>query len=73
MQAEKANPGLCQSFLAGVLEAEGVAVDLPEALLRLSCYDYEGYIIGSEEEQFVRLNKKAKGREGGRGDILTHT
>lgn len=60
-QAERAHPGLCQEFIAGVLDAEGVSINLPEALLRLACHDYEQYIINSEEPEFVQLNFKAKG------------
>jgi len=60
-QAERAHPGLCQEFIAGVLDAEGVSINLPEALLRLACHDYEQYIVNSEEPEFVQLNFKAKG------------
>lgn len=60
-QAERCHPGLCQDFIAGVLEAEGVALDLPEVLLRLSCKDAEHYIIDSDEVEFVQLNERAIG------------
>ncbi|KAL5476311.1 hypothetical protein EMCRGX_G026237 [Ephydatia muelleri] len=58
-KAERCHPGLCQDFISGVLEAEGVALDLPEVLLRLSCKDAEHYIINSEEIEFVQLNERA--------------
>ena len=61
VQAERAHPGLCQDFIAGVLDAEGVSINLPEALLRLACHDYQQYIIDSQEEEFVQLNLRAKG------------
>lgn len=60
-QAERAHPGLCQDFIAGVLDAEGVSINLPEALLRLACHDYQQYIIDSAEDEFVQLNLRARG------------
>jgi len=44
-----------------VLDAEGVSLNLPEALLRLACYDVAQYAITSQEEEFIQLNYRAKG------------
>ena len=54
--------GLCQEFLAGVLDAQGVSIDLPEALLRLACNDCQEYTIDSQAEEFIQLNARAKGK-----------
>lgn len=75
-QAERAHPGLCQDFIAGVLDAEGVSINLPEALLRLACHDYQQYIIDSAEAEFVQLNLRARGvcverGEGGQRECQT--
>ena len=60
-QAERSHPGLTESFLGGLLEAEGVSVNLPEALLQLACWDGDQYTINSEEDEYVHLNERAKG------------
>lgn len=60
-QAEYAHPGLTQDFISGVLDAEGVSLNLPEALLRLACFDISQYMITSQEEEFIQLNYRAKG------------
>ena len=60
-QAECVHPGLTQDFISGVLDAEGVALNLPEALLRLACFDVSQYNITSHEEEFIQLNYRAKG------------
>lgn len=44
-----------------------MSVNLPEALLRLACTDCKEYTIESEKEEFVRLNERARGRQGRRG------
>lgn len=54
---------MTQDFISGVLDAEGVDLNLPEALLRLACYDVAQYTITSQEEEFVQLNYRAKGEE----------
>ena len=61
IQAEGAHPGLTQDFISGVLDAEGVSLNLPEALLRLACFAVSQYSITSQEEEFVQLNYRAKG------------
>ena len=33
---------MCQQFIAGVLEAEGININIPETLLRLACTDCDG-------------------------------
>jgi len=38
-----------------------VDLNLPEALLRLACYDVAQYTITSQDEEFVQLNFRAKG------------
>ena len=58
-KAEKNNPGLSQSFVSGVLEAEGVNIDIPETLLRLACHDQE-FRIARQEQEFQVLNDKAR-------------
>lgn len=60
-QAERAHPGLSEDFISGVLDAEGVSLNLPEVLLRLACHDVTTYTISSEEDEFVILNFRAKG------------
>lgn len=44
-----------------MLDAEGVNLNLPEALLRLACFDVSQYTITSQEEEFIQLNYRAKG------------
>ncbi len=61
-QAERAHPGLSEDFISGVLDAEGVSLNLPEVLLRLACHDVATYTISSEEDEFVILNFRAKGK-----------
>ena len=61
LQAERAHPGLSEAFIGGVLDAEGVSLNLPEVLLRLACHDVTAYMIDSEEDEFVLLNYRAKG------------
>ncbi len=38
-----------------------MSVNLPEALLRLACTDCQEYTIESTDDEFVRLNHRAKG------------
>lgn len=45
-----------------MLDAEGVSLNLPEALLRLACSDYHEYTLDSQEEEFLQLNFRAKGK-----------
>ena len=52
---------MTEEFLSGVLEAEGIPVNLPEALLQLACQDGDQYTIPSEEKEYVLLNERAKG------------
>ncbi|XP_064393873.1 programmed cell death protein 10-A-like [Halichondria panicea] len=59
-KAERAHPGLSEEFISGVLDAEGVSLNLPEVLLRLACHDVTTYTISSEEDEFVVLNFRAK-------------
>ena len=33
---------MCQQFIGGVLEAEGININIPETLLRLACTDCDG-------------------------------
>jgi len=33
---------VCQQFIGGVLEAEGININIPETLLRLACTDCDG-------------------------------
>lgn len=63
MQVERSHPGVTEEFLGGLLEAEGVTVDLPEALLQLACHDGDHYTIPSEEKEYVSLNQRARGRK----------
>ena len=58
-KAERNNPGLTQSFVAGILESEGISLDVSETLLRLACHDREFYLTRQEPE-FVALNQKAQ-------------
>lgn len=44
-----------------MLDAEGVSLNLPEALLRLACFDMSQYTISSQEDEFIQLNYRAKG------------
>lgn len=60
-QAERSHPGLAQDFLAGLLEAEGVSLNLSEALLQLACKDGGQYTIESSEKEYVMLNERARG------------
>lgn len=60
-KAERAHPGLSQQFLAGVLDAEGVAINLPEALLRLAAIECDEYMINSAETEFQALQQRAQG------------
>ena len=52
---------MTQDFISGVLDAEGVSLNLPEVLLRLACFDVAQYAITSQEEEFIQLNFRAKG------------
>lgn len=52
---------MTEDFLSGVLEAEGVAMNLPEALLQLACQDGDQYTIPSEEKEYTLLNQRARG------------
>ena len=58
-RAERAHPGLCQQFLSGVMDAEGVSINLPEAILRLACYDCEEYRITCTIHEFQHLQQRA--------------
>ena len=58
-KAERAHPGLCQQFLSGVMDAEGVSINLPEAILRLACYDCEEYRITCTVHEFQHLQQRA--------------
>ena len=60
-KAERAHPGLSQQFLAGILDAEGVSINLPEALLRLASIECEEYVINSTEKEFQALQQRAQG------------
>lgn len=60
---ERSHPGVTEDFLSGLLEAEGVDVNLPEALLQLSCQDGDHYTIQSEEREYVQLNQRARGNQ----------
>jgi hypothetical protein len=60
-QAECAHPGLTQDFISGVLDAEGVSLNLPETLLRLACFDVSQYTVSSPEDEFIQLNYRARG------------
>ena len=53
---------MTEEFLSGLLEAEGVNLNLPEALLQLACHDGEHYTIPSEEKEYVLLNQRARGK-----------
>lgn len=44
-----------------MLDAEGVSLNLPEALLRLACHNVDQYNIVSQEDEFVELNFRARG------------
>ena len=61
-KAEKSHPGLTQQFLAGILDAEGVALNLSETLLRLAATECEEYIILCDIEEFQQLQQKAIGK-----------
>ena len=52
---------MTEDFLGGLLEAEGAAVNLPEALLQLACRDGDHYTIPSQEREYVQLNQRARG------------
>ena len=52
---------MSEEFLSGLLEAEGVAVNLPEALLQLACQDGDHYTIPSDEREYALLNQRARG------------
>lgn len=54
---------MSEEFLSGLLEAEGVAVNLPEALLQLACQDGDHYTIPSDEKEYVLLNQRARGEQ----------
>ena len=60
-KAERSHPGVTEQFLSGLLEAEGVEVNLPEALLQLACQDGDHYTIPSEEKEYTLLNERARG------------
>lgn len=61
-KAERSHPGLTQQFLGGVLDAEGVVLNLPEVLLRLAATDCEEYTIISDVSEFQILQEKAIGK-----------
>lgn len=61
-KAEKSHPGLAQQFLTGVLDAEGVTLNLPEILLRLASKECEEYLISCDVEEFQLLQEKAIGK-----------
>lgn len=63
LQVERSHPGVTEDFLSGLLEAEGVTVNLPEALLQLACQDGDHYTIPSEEREYVQLNQRARGSQ----------
>ena len=54
---------MSEEFLSGLLEAEGVAVNLPEVLLQLACQDGDHYTIPSDEREYVLLNQRARGEQ----------
>jgi programmed cell death protein 10 len=58
-KAERCHPGLTQQFLSGVLDAEGVVLNLPETLLRLAATECEEYVITSRIIEFQNLQDKA--------------
>lgn len=58
-KAERCHPGLTQQFLGGVLDAEGVVLNLPEVLLRLAAAECSEYIISADIVEFQLLQKKA--------------
>ncbi|XP_065841276.1 programmed cell death protein 10-A-like isoform X1 [Oscarella lobularis] len=60
-KVERANPGLTQDFLAGILDAEKTSINLVESLLRLSCEEVDVYTLDRPEAEFVQLNRKANG------------
>ena len=60
-QVERSHPGVTEEFLSGLLDAEGVAVNLPEALLQLACQDGDQYTIPSDEKEYTLLNQRARG------------
>jgi programmed cell death protein 10 len=59
-KVERSHPGVSEEFLSGLLEAEGVAVNLPEALLQLACQDGDHYTIPSDEREYALLNQRAR-------------
>ncbi|XP_065887282.1 programmed cell death protein 10-like [Dysidea avara] len=59
-KAEKDNPGVCQQFIGGLLEAEGININIPETLLRLACTDCDVYVLRRPEPEFVQLNERAQ-------------
>ncbi|XP_003390554.1 PREDICTED: programmed cell death protein 10-like [Amphimedon queenslandica] len=58
-KAEKCHPGLSQQFLGGVLDAEGVVLNLHEVLLRLAGSECPEYVISADIVEFQLLQKKA--------------
>lgn len=58
-KAERCHPGLTQQFLGGVLDAEGVVLNLPEILLRLAATECSEYVILCDIVEFKVLQDKA--------------
>ncbi len=58
-KAEKSHPGLAQQFISGVLDADGISLNLPEVLLRLASNECEEYTITCDTEEFQLLQEKA--------------
>lgn len=61
-KAERCHPGLTQQFLGGVLDAEGVVLNLPEILLRLAATECDEYKITSDIAEYQILQDKASGK-----------